>query len=146
MPFIPTAGTEEYEDQNRKDQLLLHHLERSSILISMIVVWSATVFILYRDSVGATCESAGCRSLVLADFVLNVGFLIFGIGLFMHYFAKRNRLLGQLVSRMRRSFGNVEMASNAQRREPRSNVNMDEPEIGFTINPLSQNALDSNSL
>ena len=128
MPFIPTAGTELSEGQHIADQTMLHYLERSSILICMGLVWSASVFIFYTDTVGSTCESAGCRILALLNFILNIGFLLLGVGLFTRHFLKRSSVLKRLSS--------FQMTWPLSREKTRASKDFYDPSTKHVMNPL----------
>jgi hypothetical protein len=146
MPFVPTAaGSVDSDVGNQaeysKAQTTLHVLERSSIFISLAVVWSASVFILYEDTLAMHCENSACQMLVLLVLFMNVGFLVAGIWLFAKHFMKRNeRVLRALLTRARSRLGSMGAlpTSSGGREEGSAPAEADVPTASFMkvfVNP-----------
>ena len=105
LPFAPKKGgkTEdklhdlelmEKKEKDEKDKHLLHILERNSILVSALLLWAATVFI-----VSNSCEHGFCYVLVLVVFVSNVAFLCTGLLMYVRLFLARNKKIGELFEK-----------------------------------------------
>jgi hypothetical protein len=70
------------------DGLMLHRLERNSLLVLLILLWCAGVFVMSEG----TCNSPLCIFLTVFVFGTNVLFLIQGFTMFVRYFLKRTKL------------------------------------------------------
>jgi hypothetical protein len=80
------------------DGLLLHKLERNSLLVLLLLLWSASVFVVGTRQ----CDTWLCVGLTGAVFVSNVIFIVQGFSLFVKYFLQRTKLaarLGNLLAR-----------------------------------------------
>ena len=67
---------------------LLHRLERNSMLVLILLLWSANVFVIGNKM--AICDSFPCTFLVVCVFISNIVFVFQGVRLFLHYFVQRN--------------------------------------------------------
>ena len=71
----------------------LHILERNSILVSTLLLWSATVFIEAK-----TCEQGLCYILLIVVMVTNIAFLVTSLALFLRFFLeKHHRVVENLL-------------------------------------------------
>jgi len=80
--------------------LLLHRLERNSIIVSMMLLWSASVFTMRLD-----CGKTGwefCSFVVLGVFLSNIVFLISGVYLYVYLFLKRTKLAKHVMGQFRK--------------------------------------------
>lgn len=64
----------------------LDRLERNSILVCNLLLWSATIFI-----VSGTCEHGFCYLLALVSIFANVWFLCSGVYFYFRYWTKKNK-------------------------------------------------------
>ena len=144
LPFAPKKGEEKSGElhglernrekvKDERNKHLLHVLERNSILVSTLLLWAATVFI-----VSTSCEHGFCYILVVAVFVSNVGFLSTGLIIYVRLFLDRNKRIGELfeknlfqpvknVKKRLTSFGtnNVTESSNVSHGQDSSNDSND---------------------
>ena len=87
------------ESHITEDGMLLHRLERNSLLALLLLMWSANVFVLSKDR----CDSYFCIFLSGACLASNVVFMIQGIRLFIKFFLIRTKI-AQHVSNL---FSNI---------------------------------------
>ncbi len=76
--------------------LLLHRLERNSILVCTLLLWSSTVFTMRMDC--SDIKWGFCSFVVLAVFLSNIVFLISSVYLFVFLFLKRTKLMTHVVT------------------------------------------------
>jgi len=89
------TGSESHFTENG---LLLHRLERNSLICLLLLLWSANVFVISDNS----CNDAFCVGLTVICLVSNIIFLIQGMRLFTKYFLQRTKLaqhVGKLIGR-----------------------------------------------
>ena len=107
LPFDATKiakGTHFLDEDKRGEYvgqgMLLHHLERNSIIVCSLLLWSATVFTMRVDCSGVVWGF--CSLVVLVVFVSNIVFLASGVYYFVRFFLKRTKLLEHVMTEIRR--------------------------------------------
>ena len=75
---------------------LLHVLERNSILVSIVLLWSATVFLVHPN-----CENAFCYMLVVVTLISNIVFLGYGCVTFVQSFLEHTKIVKHIKHKMK---------------------------------------------
>lgn len=102
-------------DVNSSDNLLLHILERNSILVCCLLLWSASVFMIQKG-----CETSLCYILALATVGSNVVFLSYGCYIFISLFLKHTKI----VTKIKEKF-------NKRKEKPSSQTSSAAPSVGI---------------
>jgi hypothetical protein len=120
-----------------RDGLMLHRLERNSLLVLLILLWCASVFVMSKG----TCNSPLCIFLTVFVFGTNVLFLIQGFTMFVRYFLKRTKLASKISI-----FFKNKAASMAGRRKSDRNTEL-EMSVKIDSNDMMSNPMvdDPNS-
>ena len=96
-PFDVKRNEKKNEENKENKNRLLDVLERNSILVSTLLLWSASVFI-----VSTTCESGLCYFLVLATMISNIAFLVSGVWFYARYFCmQHHRFVDKVTTKLR---------------------------------------------
>ena len=105
--------------------ILLHHLERNSIIVCSLLLWSASVFTMRVDCGGIVWGF--CSLVVLVVFLSNVIFLASGVYYFVRFFLKRTKLVehvmkSKVMTEIRKRTPSFDVKSVLKARTRRSTV------------------------
>lgn len=76
---------------------LLHVLERNSILVSIVLLWSATVFLVHPN-----CENLLCYTLVIVTLISNIVFLGYGCATFVKSFLEHTKIVKHITHKLKK--------------------------------------------